>query len=279
MIHTINGALSLYEFDSFESYLDRTDNPKYKLRRPDGTHYSYTSMWGAGTFVAALHNARHGWANCLDDIKKWSDMVVADISSNIPKPEYGFEKTGAFWDLGRVIENDPDCWLHEEPGTEIDRAGKGNIIRMVINTASSAAVRSKSHLNRCGAILALCQLLELSGFYVQFEITTAIDVDKTKLEFRTVAKRASEALNLAAVSYWCSSDMERHIDFGICETMEECRVSYGINYGSPIYSHDGGDICFDRMAAVADGVDWNDEKSVRRYIINQLKKQGVNLNE
>ena len=176
-----------------------------------------------------------------------------------------------------MIDNDPECWLHEEPTPEIDRGGRGNVVRFVINTASSAAVRSKSHKNRCGAILALTQLLEMCDMHVQFEITTAIEVGRRRVEFRTVAKAAGEALNLATVSFWGSSQMEQHIDFSICETLPDCAGSWETDYGTPVGTSDAGDICFDNMHAAQDGVDWNSESSVWRYIVAQLGKQGIKL--
>ena len=287
------GGLSLYEFPSFEEYLDRAGNPQWKKRnKPNLVNFvdknkppHYHSGFGTPAFAKHLHNARYGWADTNESIAHWANMVIQDISSQLPKPEIQYDKTGTFWDVGRIVEGDPECWLHEQPSMEIDRPEKGNIIRMVINTASSAAVRSSSHLHRCGAILALCVLFEQMGFYVQFEIATAIQTTKSKIEFRTVAKYAHEALNLAAVSYWCSADMERHIDFAICETMEECWFpAHGplhsgghISYGSPIYVYDAGDICFDRMHADQDGVNWSSPISVRQYIIKQLGRQGVLL--
>ncbi len=207
-------------------------------------------------------------------------MLVEDISTHLPKPEIVFDKVGSMWDLGRVIEGDPECWLHDEPTQDIDRGGRGNVVRFVINTASSAVVRSKSHKHRCGAILALTQLLEMCDLHVQFEITTAIEVGRHRLEFRTVAKRAGEALNLAVISFWCSGQMEDHIDFAICETLSECLSRYGgTNYGEPIGTVDAGDICFDEMHSASEHVNWNDEESVRRYVIMQLGKQGIKLNK
>ncbi len=272
MIHNKVNGYSVYRFSDFEEYLDRASNPVWKHDK------SGCSEWGTPTFDKMLHNARHGWANSLDDINKWSNLLVEDISSHLPKPEYHFDKTGTFWDLDRYLEGDPDCWLNEEPSQDIDRHNKGNLVRMVINTASSAGVRTNSHTNRCGAILALTQLLEMCGMHIQFEITTAISLGNKKLEFRTVAKAAGEALNLAVISFWCSAEMERHIDFAICETMQECQSTVGTRYGYPIHTTDRGDICFDAMQLDnSDKVNWNDSGSVRHYVLAQLKKQGITL--
>ena len=274
MTFEVKGGYRLYRFDSFESYLDRASNPVFKLQ-----HSGNESRWGTPVFDKMLHNARHGWSNHLDLISQWANMIVEDISTHLPKPEIDFDKTGSFWDLSRVIEGDPECWIHEDsPSKEIDRGGRGNIVRMVINTAASFDCFENSHRHRCGAVLALTQLLEKCGMYVQFEITTAIGVQHHRLEFRTVAKAAGEALNLAAVSFWSSKQMERHIDFAICETMAECRGGYfgTTDYGHVIGTSDRGDICFDGMTS--DGVvNWNDAASVRRYVVQQLHRQGIKL--
>ncbi len=279
MTFTKTGGYSVYRFDGFEEYLDRAANPLWKRQKQGNV-----SKWGTPVFAGALHNARHGWTNCLDDINKWANMVVEDISTHLPKPEIEFDKTGSFWDLGRVIEGDPECWVHEDwPNKDIHREGRGNLVRFVVNTASSAGVRTNSHTHRCGAILALTSLLEKCGIYVQFEVTTAIYTNHGKLEFRTVAKAAGEALNLGAISFWASSQMEQHIDFAICETMQECRDTgwhNGTDYGSPCPTSDRGDICFDGMALEnADRVNWNDAASVRHYVVAQLEKQGIKLSK
>jgi hypothetical protein len=273
MIFEKKGNLHLYKFDDFEEYLDRAENEKWKKKGP-GVHYH--SGWGSPDHKEQMKRARMGWKDVIGDINHWRDLVVKDISSQLPKPQLAFDKVGSFWDVGRVVENDPDCWQTEEESMEIDRQDKGNLVRIVINTATSADVRSKTHTARCGAVLAICQLLEMMGFYTQFEITTAIGVKNAKkLEFRTIAKRPNQVFNIAALAYWSSEYMERHIDFAICETMDECLVGSGITYGWPIFTHDPGDICFDRGASA--DVNWLDEQSAKNYIIKQLEKQGVVL--
>ena len=271
----VNGY-RVYRFASFEEYLDRAANPAFKMQTQDNE-----SRWGTPTFDKMLRNARHGWTNSLDSISQWANMLVEDISTHLPKPEIEFDKTGSFWDLSRVIEGDPECWIHEvSPSKEIDRGGRGNLVRMVINTAASAGCFEQSHKHRCGAVLALTQLLEKCGLYVQFEVTTAIRVNSgIRLEFRTVAKAAGEALNLATLSFWASKEMERHIDFSICETMAECRGGYlGMtDYGRPWPTSDRGDICFDGMTYGDAAVNWNDVSSVRHYVAAQLHKQGIKL--
>ena len=269
----------VYRFATFEEYLDRAANPRHKRQRQHNM-----SGWGRPVFDSMLRNARHGWTQSLNDIAKWSNFVIDDISTHLPNPDIEFDKVGTMWDLGRVIESDPECWIHEDyPSKDIDRHGKGNLIRMVINTASSAGVRDKCHLHRCGAILALTSLFEKCGIYVQFEVTTAIQVNCYRLEFRAVAKAAGEALNIAAISFWCSKEMEEHIDFAICETMQECAPAWcsaynNTDYGSPIPTSDRGDICFDGMAMENDDrVNWNDATSVRHYVVAQLAKQGIKL--
>jgi hypothetical protein len=274
------GNLTLYEFPSFEEYLQRAADPALKLPATQYGHHSRRpeSRFGTTEFEAALRHARLGWNDVTEDITKWAGMVVQDISTRLPRPEIQFDKTGEFWDLGRVMEDDPECWYVEVPTQDIERSGKGNIVRLVINTASSYTVRSVAHRNRCGAIMALTQLLEESGFYTQIEITTAIEVWQRKVEFRTVAKNASEVLNVGALSFWCSALQEKYIDFSICETLPECLENGVLGYGAPLYTVDHGDVCFDRLStAPVDMVDWANEASVRRYIYRALKRQGVIL--
>lgn len=275
MKYTNLEGLHLYEFDSFAEYLDRAADPVYK-----NPQTYYHSGWPSLDWHQQLYYAKNGWADVIKDIDEWRNLVVTEISSRLPKPEIMYDKIGMFWDVGRVVEGDPDCWIYEEPTPEFDRPGKGNIVRFVINTASSCMVRTAFHTRRCGVILALAQLLERQGFFIQFEITTAIQVGYKKVEFRTVAKQASEVFNIAALAYWSSSYMEHRIDFAICETVPQCiRVSSkgdgSTKYGSPIGTHDGGDICFDR--GHSGDCDWGNDKQAKDYIIKQLEKQGIVL--
>lgn len=275
MIYKNDLGLHLYEFDSFEEYLNRATDPVFKNKQT-----TYGSDWPTPRWYQHLHYAKNGWVDVIQDINKWRDLVVRDITSQLPRPEIVYDKTGMFWDVGRVVEGDPDCWIQEDNTTDIDRQGKGNIIRIVINTASSAGVRTEFHTRRCGAILALSQLLETLGFYTQFEITTAIQVGADKIEFRTVAKRPHQMFNIAALAYWASQYMERHIDFAICETIPQCvrkskKNGGTTHYGWPIGTHDGGDICFDR--GYMGDTNWHSDEAAREYIIQQLAKQGVTL--
>ena len=264
------GNLSLYKFDSFYEYLQRAALPEFK--RPQ-THYS--SGWGTKDWEQQLHYAKNGWSDVIADIDKWRNLVVADITSQLPRPEVAYDKQGAFWDIGRILEGDPDCWVDEVPSQDIYREGKGNIIRIVINTASSAAVRTAFHTRRCGVILAVSQLLETAGFHTQIEITTAIGVYHGKVEFRTIAKKPSEALNTATLAYWASQYMEHNIDFAICETIPECASGSWTHYGYPTGTYDQGDICFDR--GTNKETNWKSDAQAREYIVWQLAKNGIIL--
>jgi hypothetical protein len=270
-----DGNWRLYEFDSFASYLDRAENPAYHLLPP----VKCASSFGTSYHREAMHHARHGHQECLPDIELFRDALFSEISSQLPRPEYTFEKTGAQWDLDRVLTDDPDCWIHEEQTPEIHRHGRGNIIRMVINTASSDAVRSTSHIHRSGAILALGELLQRCGYHVQFEIATAIYVGEYRVEFRGIGKQAGDALYMGCLSYWTSSDMEMRIDFSICETLPEMVSGTGDYahmrhaYGGPTGVHDRGDICFDRMSA-SDNV-WQDRDKTIAWIKARLREQGI----
>ena len=264
----------LYQFDCFEEYLDRASAERWKLKK-----YHKASGHGTPEFEQHLDYARNGNpGENLADLSQWANMLFDAVSTQIPRPDIDFDRTGCMWDLERVMSGDPECWIHETPATDIDRGGRGNIVRITINTAASYACYGKSHRLRMPAIIALMQLLELCGFLTQFEVVTAICRSARHVEFRTVTKYPHQALNVQALTYWCSKDMERKIDFSICETINELVSGAGDCYGGVSTVQDRGDICFDGMDAADSNCNWNDPASVCKYLRIQLEAQGVTLN-
>ena len=114
--------------------------------------------------------ARTGWKVGTDDIINMIDQV-----EHIQTEELGgYQRnvTGQFFDVGLVIEGEPECWFEQE----LEPTRK--VVSICCNISSSGGLDSIKLARRGSAIIALVDQLQTAGYIVELTAVSGLAQDK-----------------------------------------------------------------------------------------------------
>jgi hypothetical protein len=288
-----SNRVDLY-FDSWSDFIRQAvEVPQEHIRgynphagiQPYKTHDGYTAeTYGTTTWKECVTLARSGWNDAAERIQKFSGILAQRIASQIVQPEarYGYE--GIDYDIGRLMDGEPEHWVYwDEPEEGQTKAGH-KIVRILYNRCCSGYVSGRT-LEAVGAAVAtLVQLLDIAGYRTEITVGDATDGTRysgNHFTIRSVLKKSSEDLDMShagfalihAASYrrifW---SVETQIDprdggEGTPEDFpEEMRSEYDIYIEKALY--DG-----------YNGARWDNPKQAEVWVLDQLKALGVELRE
>ena len=117
---------------------------------------------GVNSVGAALAIADKGWP---EGMKKVESITTPAINSAISSVEacsaWGWDVTGADYDVGEFLTGTPDCWL--------DRTQEGTrpVITIMANCVSSGGIPAEAMARRGAAVVALILALQAGGYVVR----------------------------------------------------------------------------------------------------------------
>ena len=247
-----------------------------KLSRNGG--FSFT---GTHSFEEALNLAHSGWVDGAEEVKKISEPIFTHISSMIEHHDIVNDVEGIQVDIARYLDNEPECWqqweskIIENPGTKI--------IKLIFNGAVSSGI-SKEVINRVGAtVTALVELLEYSGtrveivYEIQFRSGREPYLGEHSVTSLIKLKSADQPLDVPRLAFAFGHPSSlRRLGFSFLEQQPEeyCR-SVSSNYGNAQPTVSTGDIVLPPMDLFNKEI--HDVASAEKWIINQLKLQGIEL--
>lgn len=263
---------------------EKTDmNPYAQMSRRVGE----IEWAGTETFEEAVKLASDGWTEGEKKTKALSHGLFAHVSHLIERQNVVYDVEGNGIDVAKFLNNEPECWQKFE--TELTQGSGHRLVRIVFNFSASSKVSSGVIMARGAAIAALVELLEYAGHRVELIAVQSIEYmgkpdtpsSNNYGELRIGVKEFSQNLDMGRVSFALAHPaMLRRIAFSVWERGldSDQRPKLGIpaNYGHPCdLRSDRGDIYIGK--ALLGEVQWENEKKAERWIINELKKQGVTL--
>lgn len=268
------GSKRYFDFstwDDFIAYVRGT--PRNPL-----VHHSAANMhgdvWNGGSMADAERFADLGWSEGALLGRKYTDRLVAMLQGMIERPTIVYDVEGAALDMGRYLEGEPECWMRFEQ----ERA---KFVRLVINVGASGAISGGTLIARGAVIIALAEVLEMSGTRCEITVVDATG-DKSMrngdihYSASVTVKSFEQSADAASIAYAAAhpSVLRRHF-FRLYETMDEAGCQAG--YGAPadVAAEHRGDLYFAKMHASETW--WNNETTAVAWVIEQLKKFGVTL--
>lgn len=126
----------------------------------DGSH-SAPSWAGTLTYedACALVSGRRTWQEGQASIEEQAREQAGKHVLKRPFFDYGYDVTGAFFDVASVLEGRPECWLNPEPSMQ----GDPGVIRLVVDCFTSAGVSAEIMQARMCAVSAAALTLEAMG--------------------------------------------------------------------------------------------------------------------
>jgi hypothetical protein len=277
----------IHRWDEYQDFIQKSTQSPFT---DTGRNYKSSQETGSGHF-----NTFDTWAECveavdegwMDGLKKIRESVSLVGISGHGGTEFRYDVEGVMFDMGRVMEGHPECWMNEF--IEDEQAGHKSV-RIMINASCSAGVSSDSVFNRGAVIVSIVDQLEARGIRVEIWV---VDVSHcygvSKCLYNTVCvKKFDEALNLEKFAFQCAnSDYQRRICFSYYERSKEIEDWFQFSgYGRPqsVYKAkasfrtagldlDDFDIIFDYEAGEFRRFS-NPEKS-RNEIKKELEKFGI----
>ena len=192
-------------FETFSEFLDFVSQtpancPGYTSRN-DGQFY------GGESFDGTLHLAKGGWAEGAERvqaIRATVDSVVQDtIRSH--NADIGWDVTGEFLDVGRLLSGEPECFGLRVQGGD---SGEKPVVKIVVNLAASAAVGSEEIFQRGAAIVAAIDILEGTGRRVEVWVAKGGKISKGRgqgstLDIRCLVKPANQPIDIDRLAFAC----------------------------------------------------------------------------
>ena len=228
------------------------------------------------SFNQALYYAVNGWEAGAKELEKVVGTLVADLMGGMMLDEYYYDVTGQDFDLDRVLIGEPEAWMQTEQ-YEVKAPAK-HTLKLLISVEAMASVGLDAIKTKGAAIAALVIILERMRRFVEIELVGHTRHSSGCIETRTCLKKAGQDLDLGKLAFvLCNGGYLRQMVFAIEERTgtpsQVSRMKNG-NYGvSQESGQEDADIYIgSQMGLYSAG-------SVKTWVLNELKKQGVELKE
>lgn len=270
-------------FDSWNDYLDLANGLKVKGHHR-GRDLGKQYWFGTNTFAQAMQLARFGWPEGTERINRVAVKVADRLMEQMESTRFNYDTTGIMFDVSRVVEGEPECWINPEPHP-VKTPGK--IIKIGCDCFASCGVNASVIEARGTAIAAMVYALEHAGIRVELDLvlrmTSSSYRDSSELQGIVTLKRADQDLDVDRLSFALIHPASfRRIGFCI---LDEIDIPYadkkaigglGGCYG---FGQDGALPGYDLwFGSTVYGFNYStSEEKIVEWVREQLEKQGVEM--
>jgi hypothetical protein len=252
-------------------------------RKTGDDGYMDRAKWtGTRDFAEAQKLAIEGWPEGASQVKALAEALLNKVTTLIERQQIQYDVTGNDFDISLVNEGIPECWYRFE--TDEVQSGAGTkIIRFTFNCCASAGVSAEVLIARGSAAAALVEALEYAGFRVEITLYDSVGYNnrKSQLCSKIPVKEANQPLDRDRLAFTLAHpSVLRRLCFGAWEGHEEfMQHEFRSGYGNviDITKEEQGDVHI--SSAHLNSVQWSNPESAVEWILEELKRQGVNLSE
>lgn len=186
-----------YQFDNWLEFVEHVEKAKSLSNGKQSIETTnHKKQWtGTDSFKHAIELAKYGWKEGLANIKTLSAEILKNTETF--KDAIKYDVMGDWYDIGRVIEGDPECACEF---TKIRTSPEGNIIKITLNGTVSAVISPKVIQQRGATIAALIDAFENQGKRTEVYLTLST-LDHGNLNCLICLKTADEALDLGVMAF------------------------------------------------------------------------------
>lgn len=232
--------------------------------RPVGKEEFYGNISSA----EALRMAVEGWQAGTERINHFTDLFLDKLTPFLQVDEYFYDVTGQDWDISRVLEGEPECWINAEQ-VEV-KAPANQVIRLVVQAQALAVVSPEAMMWKGASVVALVALLEKSRRRVQIDLAFYNSGLSKGMHLMNIPlKAAGDNSDYAKLAFALAHPAcFRHLGFGVME-----KEGFG-GKGSSQNLTKGEEMDI----LVPKGEPWDDKASCEAWILKELAGQGIELN-
>lgn len=171
-----------------------------------GSHQPAYKDWGdvawhgTDSLASAISMLANGW----DAGRKVVDNIVGSLESELQMvahdmvQEMVYDTAGAYPDMGRYMEGEPECMVQFVPTTDTT---SGQVTRLLIDNGASARYSADWMTKRAGAVAALVHVLNMVGKSVEVWIASAVKIDSKVHDTVVCVHRAGAPLNVDSIAF------------------------------------------------------------------------------
>jgi hypothetical protein len=158
------------------------------------------AWFGGLTWKQSMDMARKGWPEAEALIERYSGTLFQSVSKFMMKPEpiYGYE--GLDFDIGRMLDGEPEHWLDFQESEDSISAGN-KVVRILYNRVVSCGIDSAALQAKGAVIAALIRLLDYAGFRTELTIGCCYQYDDNTAYTTVPVKSAGQDLDMGLVGY------------------------------------------------------------------------------
>lgn len=267
-----------YKFDRWSDFINACAAPTDFPEHSRHSRINGSSFTGC-TPAEAVKLGQIGWMEGAAMARPFTNSLFKSIAAQIERQDIYYDVEGRMFDVARVLQNEPECWMQFE--TKIVKGPSQRFIRITINGTASGGVDTATIIGRGAAICALIELLEFSGRRVELTLAMATCSGSARFHARVKIKTFDQPLDMPKVVYAIAhpSVLRYHV-FSLMEAIPDSamrsKLGVGGGYGMPDDVHgDLGDIYLGRM--MYGESQWTDPAKATEWIKTQLLAQGVEL--
>jgi hypothetical protein len=230
------------------------------------------------SFKDAMRFGEFGWSDGLKKITPLRDALVTKLANLVPVTYNYYHVTGRFFDVPSVIEGMPEQWIDYDE--ELSDSFKA--VTIVVNGSYSCGVSTDVVLARGACIAALVDLLEITNVRcnVVLEMGFAERMRQDSLAaVRINIKNFDQPLDLNRLAFALAHAASfRRLGFKFLELYPEYHrtCSYGYGYPGEVPKDRRGNIYIEQMQ-YDDKNTWQDVTFAKAWVIEQLKRQGIEI--
>jgi hypothetical protein len=265
------------EFDSWHAWIDHCISPCAVPMPRRRSQDDNDRHWFGVSFAGAVKYASNGWPDGISQARVLTDPLVEKVSQSMVRyePQYTVEGTGAL-DIGRYLDCEPECWVEYIP--QITDGPSTNLLTIVFNGFNSCGIGAEAIIAKGATVAALVNLLELAGRRVRFILAYGQRDGRYEYEAVITLKDFDQPLDLDRLVYAIAHPSAfRRLCFSANEhAPQNVRRELGFEHGHYGTRHNVQipcDLSID--AGVYNEPQWSNAASATKWVIEQLKAQGV----
>lgn len=236
-----------------------------------------------GCSLATAHKmADEGWLEGAERARKFATSITDALGGMIERVEVNYDIEGHSVDIGRYVDNEPECWQKFE--VDLIQQPAVKLIRIVVNVSASGGVSTRVIERRGAVVAAMVELLEYAGNRCEVVMSETCTGGGVRLVTLATIKQFSEPLDMPKIAYALGHPSTLRVHhFSMMETElnahERSALHVGSGYGMPadVPDEHRGDIYLPKMGSWE--AQWDNEHSAVTWVLARLKEFGVHIHE
>jgi len=270
---------------NYERFLEIASQPTTAdCRYPESVTQTRNLRWAEGvSYEDSIQRLKLGWPEGVAKAKQLASKLESRLTAEFSfDRDITFNTTGEWFDIGRVLEGEPDCWGSEiELDDQLSNDKRGKVVKVVVNVACSCHYDADEITRRGVYALAIVDLLERIGKSVELVVSCKLEKNGKIWGWELPLKKAGEELSLDRVSQiiGAPSGFRRswfrvitHTDFPDCGSS----LGHPTDWTEDELKERNVDIYIGALMSGA--TEWQGATDTN-FIIRKLKEAGINVEQ